>query len=210
MILASDCELNSRQQQALATKARIGEVALQLFSEQGFAATSTRQIAQAAEVSEGLIFRYFPTKLELLHSIAETRPTVASEVRTVLDEAQDEPAESCLRAVADAFMRMARSEMPFLNMMFGESRTNDDLYALFRRFTETTSDALAAYLDKRVAAGELRADLATESAARAFFGSLIFFFLTNKHLSDEEWQARAQTYQREVLEVWLKGVQNNS
>ena len=41
-------KLTARQQKALATKARIAETAMHLFSEQGFAATSTKQIAQAA------------------------------------------------------------------------------------------------------------------------------------------------------------------
>ena len=35
---------------------------LELFSSKGFKATSTRSIADAAEVSEGLIFKHFKSK----------------------------------------------------------------------------------------------------------------------------------------------------
>jgi len=194
-----------RQQQASATKARIAEAAMRLFAEQGFAATSTRQIAQAAGISEGLIFRYFPTKLELLLALSGTRRTLTGEVKGLLEEVGDQPASVCLRRVAESFMRLARLEAHFLNMMLGESRTNDELYALFAHIVGSTAALLAGYLDTRVKAGELRRDLATESAARSFLGSLVLFFLTHKHLSDKAWAEASQRYAAEVLDLWFRG-----
>ncbi len=201
--------LTPRQQQASATKARIAEAAMRLFAEQGFAATSTRQIAQAAGVSEGLIFRYFPTKLELLRTLSGTRRTLTGEVEGLLKEVGDQPASVCLHRVAESFMRLARLETHFLNMMLGESRTNDELYALFAHIVGFTAASLAGYLDTRVKAGELRRNLATESAARSFLGSLVLFFLTHKHLSDEAWAEASQAYAAEVLDLWFRGALSN-
>lgn len=194
-----------RQQQASATKARIAEAAMCLFSAQGYAATSTKEIAQAAGVSEGLIFRYHPTKLELLRTLSKTHQTLSGEIKALVEEAEDQPAQVCLQRVAEGFVRLVRVETHFLNMMLGESRTNDELYELFTHVIGSSADALAAFLDRRIEAGELRRDLATESAARAFFGSLILFFLTNKHLSDEAWAEASQRYAAEVLELWFRG-----
>lgn len=50
-------------------KETIFNVALQLFSSQGFDNTSTSLIAKKAEVSEGLIFRHFTNKEGLLNEI---------------------------------------------------------------------------------------------------------------------------------------------
>lgn len=50
-------------------KEAILNVALQLFSSQGFDNTSTSLIAKKAEVSEGLIFRHFVNKEGLLNEI---------------------------------------------------------------------------------------------------------------------------------------------
>ncbi len=51
---------------------KILEAALQLFAEQGYAATSTSKVAKAAGVSEGLIFRHFKNKEGLLDAIFDS------------------------------------------------------------------------------------------------------------------------------------------
>src|SRR5687767_13398819 len=45
-----------------ATRERIIEAALDLFRRQGFDATTTRDIAQAAQIATGTLFNYFDTK----------------------------------------------------------------------------------------------------------------------------------------------------
>jgi hypothetical protein len=57
----------------------------------------------------------------------------------------------------------------------------------------------------RVAAGELRADLPCDTAARGLFGPLLVFLLTSGHLDDGEWVERASAYADEVADVWLRG-----
>jgi len=42
------------------------KAAVELFSEKGYAATSTREIAQKAGVAEGTIFKHYPTKKDLI------------------------------------------------------------------------------------------------------------------------------------------------
>ncbi len=51
------------------TRERIARAALHLFVEQGVAATRTREIAEAAEVAEGSIYRYFDSKETLAHEL---------------------------------------------------------------------------------------------------------------------------------------------
>ena len=52
-----------------ARKRAILDAALPLFARKGFAATTTREIAQAAGVSEALIFKHFPSKASLYEAI---------------------------------------------------------------------------------------------------------------------------------------------
>ena len=55
-----------RQRKKARTRALIQEHALRLFHEQGYETTSVEQIAAAAEVSPSTVFRYFPTKPDLV------------------------------------------------------------------------------------------------------------------------------------------------
>ncbi|RTR18675.1 TetR/AcrR family transcriptional regulator [Azospirillum griseum] len=54
---------------AAARRKAILDSALPLFAGKGFAATTTKEIAQAAGVSEALIFKHFPSKASLYEAI---------------------------------------------------------------------------------------------------------------------------------------------
>jgi AcrR family transcriptional regulator len=55
-----------RERKKARTRAEIQRQALRLFREQGYDATTTSQIAEAAEVSESTFFRYFPAKEDVI------------------------------------------------------------------------------------------------------------------------------------------------
>src|SRR6476660_5120755 len=50
----------------------IVEAAVPLFARKGFAGTTTREIAEAAGVSEALVFKHFATKTALYDAILES------------------------------------------------------------------------------------------------------------------------------------------
>lgn len=55
-----------RERKKARTRATIQEHAVRLFRAQGYAATTVEQIAEVAEVSPSTVFRYFPTKEDLV------------------------------------------------------------------------------------------------------------------------------------------------
>lgn len=57
---------------AMSRKERIMKEALALFAEKGYADTSTKIIAQNAEVSEALIFKHFGNKDALLFHLIKS------------------------------------------------------------------------------------------------------------------------------------------
>lgn len=60
-----------KQQLVEARKNQILDAATQVFSERGFHATTTRDIAKTAGISEGTIYNYFGGKMEVLLGIFE-------------------------------------------------------------------------------------------------------------------------------------------
>lgn len=75
------------------TEVRIVEAAAQLFAQNGFKATTTRDIAQLAELNEATLFRYFPRKPELFWAAVNShvaRVKLARDTQTSL-AADDAP-----------------------------------------------------------------------------------------------------------------------
>ncbi|WP_055485713.1 TetR/AcrR family transcriptional regulator [Streptomyces sp. WMMB 322] len=55
-----------RERKKIKTRQAIRKAAYRLFGEQGYAATSVERIAEEAEVSPSTVFRYFPTKEDIV------------------------------------------------------------------------------------------------------------------------------------------------
>ena len=55
--------------QGAATKSHLYTTAMRLISERGYEATTLRDIAQAADVSVGLLYRYFPSKQAVITAL---------------------------------------------------------------------------------------------------------------------------------------------
>jgi AcrR family transcriptional regulator len=60
-------------QEKSATRQRILEAASQLFRSRGFDDTTTRDVAQAAEIATGTLFNYFETKEAIVAALAEEK-----------------------------------------------------------------------------------------------------------------------------------------
>ncbi len=199
----------TREEQAAASRKAIMDAALLLFAEHGFAGTSTRRIAEKAEVSEGLIFHHFPTKQDLLKSIVEGRRTMPALVQSLLRDNPDMPIRDFLRTVRQGFVTALRPEQPesrLFRVMLGEAHRNAELYAFAQGIQLMLLETLRTYLEGRMRAGELRADLEPISAGRTLFGGFVLFFLLNHRLDPEDWDEQATAHARGVTDLWLRGV----
>ena len=84
-----------RELKASRTRQRMTDVALELFLRDGFDATTMEQIAEAAEVGTTTLYRYFPTKDQLLLDPLVEAIDLAPHLR---DRPHDEPLGESLAA----------------------------------------------------------------------------------------------------------------
>ncbi len=156
-----------RERKKIRTRQAIRQAAYRLFDEQGYEATSVDRIAEEAEVSPSTVFRYFPTKEDivltdeydpLLHAALVARPAgeppataLRNAVVEVFEQAmsQDpgrEPAEAHQR------MRLVR-DVPALRARMAEhmSATSRFLTSALAERTGLPEDAL----ELRVCTGAL-------------------------------------------------------
>ena len=98
--------MSRRARRKTETLRRIEEAGWQLFTTRGYEATSTREIAEAADIAAGTLFNYFPEKRSLLiHSdAAPDRRRRDSRIRDddAVDARRGADARVC---IADAMLR---------------------------------------------------------------------------------------------------------
>jgi AcrR family transcriptional regulator len=75
--MTSSLPTGLRERKKAKTRAAIRAHAMRLFEEQGYAATTVDQIAEAADVSQSTFFRYFPTKEEVVLTDDYDPPMIA-------------------------------------------------------------------------------------------------------------------------------------
>lgn len=195
-----------REAQAAIRREQVLSAALALFCEHGYAATSTRRIAEAAGVAEGLVFHYFPTKDALLWTLAARQHTFAGRVLTALLQSGDRSARDLLRAVADGLADVSAEEGAFVGFMLAEAQVNAGLRARVTSATAAVLDGFVRTLADRVATGELRADAALDAAAHGFFGGFLFFFTQHRHLGAAAWQREAAAFARAWADQCWRGI----
>ncbi|WP_199429952.1 acyl-CoA-like ligand-binding transcription factor [Qaidamihabitans albus] len=104
---SDDRPVGLRERKKARTRAAIQNHALRLFMEQGYAATTVEQIAEAAEVSQSTFFRYFPTKEETVLHDRFDPVLIDSFLRQPADVS---PIAAFRAALADVFERVNSEE----------------------------------------------------------------------------------------------------
>ncbi|HEY8325447.1 MAG: TetR/AcrR family transcriptional regulator [Ktedonobacterales bacterium] len=145
---------------------QILEAALDLFAEQGLAGATSKDIAERAEVTHGLIYFYFKTKEELYKAAFEYALKRALEQLDLAAIAQsDEPPEEALTPLLTRFLDTLHSPtlLSISRMMMHTMAHHDwrdgPLYDCKLRMRDTVSlivSEVRDYLDRQVALGRLR------------------------------------------------------
>ncbi|MFJ4710932.1 TetR/AcrR family transcriptional regulator [Streptomyces sp. NPDC088785] len=92
-----------RERKKIKTRTAIREATYRLIEEQGYDATTVEQIAEAAEVSPSTVFRYFPTKEDIVLT-DEFDPVLERELRA---RPADESIVDSVRHVVEHAMGLA-------------------------------------------------------------------------------------------------------
>jgi AcrR family transcriptional regulator len=109
----------SQTQSKNGTASRIVEAAVQLFSRQGFAASSTHEIARLAGVSEVTVFRHFPRKRDLFWVATESRLRrlrISKELRGRLD--RDENPRTALPGIVAVLVETLHHQPETIRLLY--------------------------------------------------------------------------------------------
>src|SRR3954463_14464285 len=99
-----------RERKKQRTRELISETARRLFAERGFDAVTVAEVARAADVSEGTVFNYSPTKEQLFYGEMERFETqLVAGVRS--RPAGETPLDAVRRVIVEGADRVAADEV---------------------------------------------------------------------------------------------------
>ncbi len=177
-------------------QAKILEAAIEIFSEKGYAATSTSEIAQKAGVAEGTIFRHYKTKKDLLLSIAGpiatklVAPFLMRDFAKLLDLPYNQ-ADEFFRAIARDRVVFARKNVKLIRILFHEVPFQPELMeqvkSLMTNIVVTRIEKVVKHFQEQGQIIEAPPWRIMRSAASMFIGMIIFHvFLMPEFPFDEE------------------------
>jgi AcrR family transcriptional regulator len=137
-----------RQLRSVETRARILDAAKAVFAEHGYAAGTTNRIAEAASMSVGSLYQYFPNKdailVELVHAhIAEGMAAVTGALADAGPITRPDQVEPAISAIVTAMVRAHAADRALHRVLFEESPRPPSLLADLRRLEDTAVETMA-------------------------------------------------------------------
>ncbi|MHA5049190.1 TetR/AcrR family transcriptional regulator [Streptomyces sp. SD15] len=130
---APEPQLGLRERKKRKTRIAIRDATYRLIQQQGYEATTIEQIAEAAEVSPSTVFRYFPTKEDIVLT-DEFDPVLEEELRS---RPADEPWFDSLRYVMTKAVGIGNAEEPEVSRL--RTRLMVEVPAVRSRMMESMS-----------------------------------------------------------------------
>jgi len=152
--------------------------AVSVFSEKGYSGATTSQVAKAAGVAEGTIFRYFKTKKELLSAIVMTfisslgGDIVLSGVEKIVMESDGKDLRVVLKEILKDRLRLLHRMMPVFQVVLTEALYHPEIRnALHEDVLKRAMATVQPGLTRLEESGELRSGLSRETIMRTIIGA---------------------------------------
>ncbi len=184
---------------------RILAAAQRLFARQGFEKTTTRQLAEAAGIAEGTLFRHFENKKAILVAVVtQGWSELLTDLLTQLSEM------GSYRAVAQLMrdrMLTLHKQSDLMRVCFMEAQFHPDLRDRIQsEIINKMTSVVEAFIQTGVERGTYR-DLNPKVVARVFLGMFMIAGFSQDTLMDEQPSPAFQKEMAETLaDIFLNGI----
>ena len=189
------------------TKARLIEAALDLFAERGVTETTTKAVAERAQVNEVTLFRNFGNKYRLLLAVIEDSAVFAKLVHALIEQANAKD------SVADFLQEYAKESLHLLNKapdlvrsVVGEAGNYpyENRLALGKGLNEANR-YVAEYLEEAIAKEGLVSDLTSEQIVNLLNFLLLGYFIIKSSTEDYSYWDREGDFLDSIVKLFLQG-----
>jgi TetR/AcrR family transcriptional regulator, fatty acid metabolism regulator protein len=148
------------------------DAAKSAFSEKGFEATSVADIARSAQISDGLVYRYFRNKRELLYEVLRKfyeRILLDLETQVFKHDAFSARLEALIRRHLEVFV----SDTDLCRLFISEVRTASDYEgSSIQELNRLYTSVLIRIVKDAVKTGEVRPDVNPKLLRDVIFGAI--------------------------------------
>ena len=181
----------------------IGDAALSLFMEQGYHATSMRQIAERAGLALGGIYNHFASKDEIFGALIIDRHPYKQILPSIL-AAEGETAEKFIRNAAQAIVTEFGNRPDFMKLMFIElvEFNGKHMPAIIGQIVPK----ILPVFERMV---KLRKNLRSIHPAilmRSFLGTVFSFYITELFMGDTLKKLMPKNSFEQHVDVFLHGI----
>ena len=187
---------------------QIMQAAMKLFARQGFEGTTTRQIAERAQVNEAIIFRHFPHKEDLYWLIIEDKCRIARERKRLARNLRiDSLDRKGLAAIAEDILRRNSEDITLSRLLLFSALENHRLsHRFFRTYVARRYEALADHIRAHIRKGNFRR-VDPLLAARGFFGMVGYHLLIQELFGGKRYQEfDPKRVSATLADIWLRGM----
>ena len=163
-------------------KLQILRVAVSLFSQRGFGGTTTKEIAQAAGVSEAMVFRHYATKQELYSAILDHKACSGDSMnpeQMVAEALKQKDDRAVFEQLALGALNHHEVDPEFQRLLLHSALEGHELAQMFfEKFVRRVYELLGGYIAERQRDGAMvKVDPAI--IVRSFIGMIIHHSLNN-------------------------------
>lgn len=163
-------------------KLQILRVAVTLFSQKGFGGTTTKEIAQAAGVSEAMVFRHYATKQELYSAILDHKACSGDSMNPeemVAEALKQKDDRAVFQQLALGALEHHECDPEFQRLLLHSALEGHELANMFfEKFVRRVYELLGSYITERQRDGAM-VKLDPAIVVRAFIGMIIHHSLNN-------------------------------
>lgn len=171
---------------------KILKAAIKVFSEKGFSASTTNEIAKNAGVSEGTIFRYFRTKKDILRGILiQALNLLGGKVINVgaqknFHETENKDLRAIFKELIYDRLELTEKIFPIVRVLVSEAIFHKDvLDAVYQDIIVQAMDEFNIFHTKMIECGLLRNDVESAVIFRSLVGNIVMLIAQRMLLGDK-------------------------
>ena len=178
-------EPKRKRMKANERRQEIIRAAMEVFAENGFGGSTTREIAENAGISEAMIYNHFRNKHDLYTAIIDEKLQESEPLYYPLDAIRNRDDRRVFATIVSNYLQRHGEDTTLLRLLLFSALEGHELASMFvagpvRKFFEFLAD----YIRERIGEGAFK-PVNPEIASRCLLGMVHYFVLLQKIFGDD-------------------------